>query len=134
MSRSGYHDEVFDEWALVRWRGAVASAIRGHRGQLFLRELLFALDELEDRGLIAGDLINEDGAVCAIGSVGKRRGLDMSKLDPENAAGMADAFGIAEALVREIEFINDEAGPWHHESQHERWRRVREWVAEQIKP
>ena len=34
MSRSGYTDEC-DGWELVRWRGAVNSAIRGKRGQAF---------------------------------------------------------------------------------------------------
>lgn len=37
MSRSGYTDED-DIWAMIRWRGAVTSAIRGKRGQQALRE------------------------------------------------------------------------------------------------
>jgi hypothetical protein len=37
MSRSGYSDDL-ENWSLIRWRGAVASAIRGRRGQAFLRE------------------------------------------------------------------------------------------------
>jgi hypothetical protein len=45
MSRSGYSDD-HSEWDLIRWRGAVASAIRGKRGQAFLRELLVALDAM----------------------------------------------------------------------------------------
>lgn len=32
MSRCGYSDD-YDQWALIRWRGAVESAIRGKRGQ-----------------------------------------------------------------------------------------------------
>ena len=31
MSRSGYEDGL-EMWDLIRWRGAVASAIRGKRG------------------------------------------------------------------------------------------------------
>ena len=38
MSRSGYSDDL-DNWDLIRWRGQVSSAIRGKRGQGFLREL-----------------------------------------------------------------------------------------------
>jgi len=41
MSRSGYSDDC-DVWALIRWRGAVKSAIRGARGQAMLRELIQA--------------------------------------------------------------------------------------------
>ena len=55
MSRSGYHDGI-DQWDLIRWRGAVASAIRGKRGQAFLREMLDALDALPEPKLIAHDL------------------------------------------------------------------------------
>jgi hypothetical protein len=43
MSRSGYSDDCSGR-ELVLWRGAVASALRGRRGQAFLRELVDALD------------------------------------------------------------------------------------------
>ncbi|KGC50992.1 hypothetical protein DO66_5867 [Burkholderia pseudomallei] len=36
MSRSGYSDDC-GGWSLIRWRGAVNSAIKGARGQKFLR-------------------------------------------------------------------------------------------------
>ena len=39
MSRSGYCDEL-EQSELAMWRGQVASAIRGKRGQAFLVELL----------------------------------------------------------------------------------------------
>ena len=35
MSRSGYSDGL-DEWAMIRWRGAVKSAIRGARGRAII--------------------------------------------------------------------------------------------------
>jgi hypothetical protein len=37
MSRSGYSDDYGDDepWQLIMWRGAVASAFRGRRGQPF---------------------------------------------------------------------------------------------------
>jgi hypothetical protein len=44
MSRSGYDESCDDNWGLICWRGAVASALRGRRGQAFLRELVDALD------------------------------------------------------------------------------------------
>jgi len=46
MSRSGYSDDCDDQWSLICWRGAVKSAIRGKRGQAFLKEMLAALDAL----------------------------------------------------------------------------------------
>lgn len=56
MSRSGYTEDC-DGWDLIRWRGAVASAIRGKRGQAFLREALAALDAMPEKQLISHDLV-----------------------------------------------------------------------------
>lgn len=124
MSRSGYFEVLDDNWLLIRWRGAVASAIRGRRGQKFLRELLASMDALESSRLIAGALTTS-GEVCAIGSVGRSRGMNMDFLsDNEHVAA---AFGISEALVREIAYVNDE-GCYRVETPEERFRRVRMWV------
>lgn len=54
MSRSGYADWCDDNWAMIRWRGAVASAVRGKRGQAFLRELATTLDAMPEKRLIGG--------------------------------------------------------------------------------
>lgn len=82
MSRSGYSDDCEH---LELWRQAVERAIAGKRGQAFLRELVAALDSLADRRLISGAL-EEQGAVCAIGSVGLARGIEMASLDPSTPA------------------------------------------------
>lgn len=131
MSRSGYSDAC-DGWDLICWRGAVASAIRGNRGQAFLREMLAALDALPAPRLIAHDLA-KDGEVCAIGSVGRLRGLDMGALEPTEPSPIADAFGIAEALVKEIEFVNDGDFDWHSGMTPERrFQKVRAWILDNI--
>jgi hypothetical protein len=131
MSRSEYSDDFdFDNLASGRWRAQVASAIRGARGQAFLCELVVALDALPEKKLIAHAL-ESNGNVCAIGSVGLLRGLDMSKLDPDDSGPIADAFGIADQLVREIEYMNDEAFSATNET---RWERMRAWAVAHIKP
>jgi hypothetical protein len=130
MSRSGYTDDMDDQWALIRWRGAVASAIRGKRGQAFLREMRDALDAIPDKCLVAGEL-ELNGEVCALGAVGLKRGIDMTKLDPEDYEQVADAFGINGKLAREIMYENDEAGHWKQTPQ-ERWERVRLWVVNHL--
>lgn len=130
MSRSGYSDDC-DGWALIRWRGVVASAIRGKRGQAFLTEMLAAMDALPEKQLVAWEL-EAHGQVCAIGSVGLARGVDMSKLDPEDSATVAGAFGIAEPLAQEIVWMNDEAGPWK-ETPEQRFARMRQWIASNIR-
>jgi|SRR5579871_446217 len=133
MSRSGYSDDC-EQWDLIRWRGAVKSAIKGRRGQAFLKEMLAALDALPVKALVAHEI--EDGdAVCAIGAVGKARGVDMSKIDPEDRATVAGKFGIAEALAAEIVFMNDEwEGYWKEETPEARFTRMRAWIGSQIRP
>ena len=130
MSRSGYSDYVEDNWQLICWRGAVASAIRGKRGQAFLKELAAKMDAMPEKILISGELVTEDGDCCAIGVVCKSRGLDVSKVDPEESEEVSKLVGVAEAMVREIEYENDECG-WN-EKPDSRWRRMRRWVDEQI--
>jgi hypothetical protein len=162
MSRSGYTEECEDNWQTIRWRGAVKSAIRGKRGQAFLREMLAALDAMPEKRLIAGDLVfkgepeiqwdpypHEDiiiggdqlvkgngevlrvGDVCALGCLGTARAMDMTDIDPHDASTVAGAFGISEALAREIVYINDE--DWYgEESPERRFQRVRTWVVNSI--
>lgn len=132
LSRAGYSDDGGGGWRLIMWRGAVASAIRGARGQAFLKEMLGTLDAMPEKRLISEELITKEGEVCAIGSVGKARGLPMENLDVQDYDGIAAAFGISQALVREIEYENDDY--WHTETPEHRWERVRRWVVENIKP
>jgi hypothetical protein len=42
--------------ACIRWQGVVKSAIRGKKGQAFLKELLSALDAMPEKKLIAEEL------------------------------------------------------------------------------
>lgn len=130
MSRSGYVDEFDDVGELGRWRGMVASATRGKRGQAFFKELLAALDEMPEKVLIEGELQSEDGGVCALGSLGVKRGLEMQNIDPYEWQDVGAIFGIAGCLAAEIEYMNDDY-TWR-ETPHERWKRMRAWVASQI--
>lgn len=129
MSRSGYTDDC--EY-IELYRNTVERAIKGKRGQAFLRELAAAMDAMPEKILIAHELVNEDGDHCALGAVGAKRGIDMSKLDPEEPDDVARAFNIASALAKEIVYENDECGD-SGETPQQRWTRVRKWVAENIK-
>ena len=131
MSRSGYSEDI-DQWALICWRGQVASAIRGKRGQKLLRDLLAALDAMPEKRLISGELMDAEGEVCALGCLGKARGIDMSTVDPDEADQVSKAFDIAPQLAREIVYENDE-GRWSLESPESRFDRMRKWVVDHIK-
>lgn len=152
MSRSGYSDDYGwdDHLALGRWRGAVASALRGARGQAFLREMADALDAMSEKRLLAEVIVCPNG-VCAMGAVAARRGIgpdrfyDEENVPPEQIGqpigdaidirdreAVAKLLGIAPALSAEIAYVNDE-GTWKEETPEERWTRVRAWVAKKIK-
>ena len=130
MSRSGYSDD-YDQWTAIRWRGQVTSAIRGKRGQRLLRDLITAMDALPIKRLIAEELIDEAGEVCAIGAVGKLRGVDMTNLDPEDQDSVGNAFDVATALAAEIAYVNDE-GAYAAETPEQRFTRVRAWAEQQL--
>ena len=130
MGRSGYSDDC-DEPAIHLWRGAVAAATRGKRGQQFLHDLVAALDALPMKRLVAEEL-EVNGEVCALGSVGQVRGLQMHDVDPYDSKTVASLFGIAPALAKEIMFENDE-GHWGRETPEARWKRMRAWAIRQLK-
>ncbi len=131
MGRSGYTEwDGDDQWAMIRWAGAIASAFRGRRGQAFLREMLSAMDALPAKRLMPNVLVSEEGC-CAMGSVAVARGQDVSAVDPEVRGGVGAAFGIAEAMVAEIAYENDE-GVYRDETPEQRWQRMRTWTAKQI--
>ena len=141
MSRSGYSDDC-GGWGLICWRGAVASAIRGKRGQAFLVELREALDAMPDKRLVT-DTLEADGQFCTLGALGAKRGLDMSNIDAHDRESVSKAFGIAEALAAEIvyendespgEFVQDDVGRWKliPDTPESRWQRMRTWVDSKI--
>lgn len=159
MSRSGYTDD--DDGSFAMWRGAVRSALKGKRGQSALRELLTALDAMPVKALAAESLVTADGEFCTLGVLGAARGMDVGSIDPDDWDAVADAFGLAPAMVREIVYLNDEylndfkfvdiefCGPvrqrypeWGRHTKtvrvpilnisEKRWKHMRNWVAEQI--
>lgn len=131
MSRSGYSDGL-DQSELACWRGAVASAIRGRRGQAFLRDMLTALDAMPVKRLIPSALVAPDGECCAMGAVALARGLDVSGVDPSDPEHVSDAMGIARAMAQEIAYENDECGPYSGETAEQRWTRMRAWVVDSM--
>lgn len=133
MSRSGYSDDL-DNWAMIKWRGRVASATRGRRGQQLLKDLLAALDAMSVKELVAEEF-QYDGQFCALGVVAQARGLDPKDFDPDDEGyGIAPKLDIAQCLAQEIMFENDQDWWGRLETPAQRWHRVRFWVEGQIIP
>ena len=127
MSRSGYVDDCE---GINLYRGSVERALRGKRGQKFLRELAAAMDAMPEKVLIANELVTTDGDACALGAVCKSRGMDHTKIDYECPDAVGKALGIARSMAAEIEYMNDE---WdYHESPENRWLRMRKWVDDRL--
>lgn len=132
MSRSGYSDDYdFDQWASIRWRGQVESAVRGKRGQAFFRALVEALDAMPTKELIAEELVCPAG-VCAMGALAVHRGIDVTALDPYDYDKVGATFNVAHQLAQETAYWNDE-GAWR-ETPAERWTRMRAWAAASVIP
>lgn len=127
--RSGYTEDGGD-WAFIRWRGAVKSALNGKRGQEFIAEAACVLDALPTQRLAAGEF-EEEGEYCLLGAVAASRGMDVSSLDYEDADGLAVEFGVSAAMVREIMYENDNC-VWSHDKDgdhgNQRWILMRDWV------
>ena len=142
MSRSGYTDDECEQWEMICWRGAVASAIRGRRGQALLREMRDALLALEDKRLAIG-FTPDDGCTCALGVVGRKRGmvddglraLDAQIEDGYNREVVAETFGVADALTAEVMWMNDEFYSYsaRPETPEQRYQRMLKWVESKIR-
>jgi hypothetical protein len=146
VSRSGYTDEVEDNWAHIRWRGAVKAGLCSERGQRFLRELRASLKALPEKKL-CGEAFAKDGQVCAIGSVALHRKLkagmtrsaalaEIEKEFPQEdywdaPGGASQAFDISEAAAREIMYEND-GSEYDDYTPEERYKLVLAWVNRQI--
>lgn len=158
MGRSGYVESDgfgdYDTWDYIRQCGARKSALRGKRGQAFLRRLAAALEAMPVKSLCAIPSAEDGhwegcwgepgrrfveapgadrlglptGEVCALGSLARLNGIDPSAIDATDHKGLAKMFDVAPTVIRDIEWENDEACG----SGEERWKRLREWVQENL--
>jgi len=142
MSRSGYTDDCDGEGAdLAMWRGVIASATRGKRGQRFFRDLVAALDAMPVKRLVANDFATPEGEVCALGCLARQKGAAMPAVERDefddidiDYDALGATFNIAHQLAQEVMYMNDEYGSWRGaETPEQRWARMRAWAAKQIR-
>jgi hypothetical protein len=111
MSRSGY-SEGCDNLGL--YRQAVANASNGKRGQKFFQELIEALDAMPKKELIAmaesySEAVATEGAVCALGALGIKKGFAVKDLeDKSSVLDFLESLDVAESLRKETAYMNDE--------------------------
>jgi hypothetical protein len=137
MGRSGYDEDYDGEIPIQLYRQAVRRATTGYHGQHLLKRLRDALDAMPVKRLIAGNIQDEAGQVCALGALDPNAPkYDEDEYDDyEHPNKLAKHFKIAPALASEIVYMNDEAYAWRgDETPEDRWTRMRAWVEKQILP
>lgn len=134
--RHGYVDDL-DNWDQIRWRGRVASAIRGKRGQKMLAELRDALDAMPTKRLVSRQLQTKQGECCALGCLAAAKGKDLTEHEDDDDCDLqelngelAATFDVAECLIQEVEYENDEGAC--QETPEQRWTRMRRWVGKRL--
>lgn len=128
MSRSGYSDDCD---YLDLYRATVDRSLAGKRGQFFLRELAGAMDAMSEKRLIENELISEQGEMCTIGVICKKREIDVSRIDVGDPERVGKLVNISRSMAAEIEYENDESGPTN-ETPEQRWVRMRKWVDDNL--
>jgi hypothetical protein len=132
MSRISYSDEEDYPGQFELWQANCRRSIAGKQGQEELRELHAALIALPDKRLVHGELVSEDGEeVCAIGAYARRKGLDLSKFDPEDASDEVGITAGMPALVawKVVEMNDVELS---HVTPEKRYERMLSWVEKQL--
>lgn len=142
MTSRIHEGEDFEPWMAGQQAGALRAAVRGRRGQAFLRELIDALDALPSQELAAGALEDpETGCCCAFGAVARARAWGQEEIgfDPMDGdiwrpeCRLAEAFDVAETLAWQVIAENEALDSSNDRTwRRRRWRHVRNWAASEI--
>jgi hypothetical protein len=154
MSRIGYSEEEDYPGQFGLWQANCSRSLRGARGQAALRELEAALLALPEKRLIAGELQNAEGEVCAVGALKKYRGITETNADPNRDM---EEVGVELEMPRlvawKVVYLNDIEIDGHYEilegavqsryenvlrqfvppTPEDRYKRVLAWVQGQLK-
>jgi len=128
VSRHGYSEDL-DPLEHGHWRGMVASAIRGKRGQRLLRDIAAYMDAMPVKALVRGDLVTPEGDACALGCAFLYRKIAATP-DPEDPEAVAEALDISHVLAKEVAYVNDEFVGY---DDMRRWTVVRQWIRENLR-
>lgn len=133
MSRISYSDEEDYPGQFDLWQANCRRSLRGKQGQEELRALRDALLAMPDKRLIHGLLVDEEGAVCAVGAYAKHKGLDLQKFDPEDST---DEVGIEAGMPILVAWKVVEMNDMEldHLTPEQRYTKMLEWVERQLSP
>jgi hypothetical protein len=147
MSRINYcDDEDFQNQAFL-WEANQERSIKGRKGQAALRELEAALLALPEKQLIADELENAEGQVCAVGALARFKGKENPMVgdsfgsEEDNltinedkiervTVDFAQELGVPRMVAIAIVHENDDE--WKPVTPEQRYRRVLGWTQRQL--
>jgi hypothetical protein len=106
--RIGYSEDEDYPGQFELWQANCRRSLQGKAGQTALRELEQALLALPEKRLIAGELENAEGEVCAIGALVKYRGVEETKADPDcDMEDVGVELGMPRLVAWKVVALND---------------------------
>lgn len=131
--RISYSEEEDYPGQFELWQANCERSIRGRVGQEELRELREALLAMPEKRLILGTLDDEEGGVCAVGAYARRKGLDLSKYDPDiESDEVGIEAGMPKLVAWKVVEINDMEFD-HAFTPEQRYAGVLNWVESKLK-
>jgi len=131
--RLNYSEEENYPGQFELWQANCERSLKGRKGQTALRELETALLALSSKRLIAQELQNAEGDVCAIGALAKYRGREEKDFiaDPEyEMQEVGVELGMPRLVAWKVVEVNDLE--YAHLSPEARYMRVTEWIQRQL--
>ena len=108
--RIGFSDEEDYPGQFELWQANCRRSLAGKAGQAILRELEIALTAMPSKRLIASDLVDAHGEVCAIGALADARGAitdDMIGWAEYDMEGVGVHLGMPRLVAWKIVEVND---------------------------
>lgn len=146
MSRITYAEEEDFPGQAELWDANRLRSLKGQKGQAALRELEAALLALPSKQLIADELEDAEGNVCAIGALAryKNYGGSLELPEPKNEfeehvvsdamIKVAGKLSVPRLVAISIIERNDDACAWKRddETPEQRYERILGWIRKQI--
>lgn len=138
MSRILYSDDEDFPGQFELWQANCERSIQGKKGQTELKALREALLALPEKRLLAHQLYNKQGEVCAIGAYARHKGEDLTQWDPNGDEANHDEVGAACGMPKLVAWSvvcqNDVCCGNTKITPEQRYSKMLAWVEEQLSP
>jgi hypothetical protein len=139
VSRISYSDEEDFAGQFELWQANCQRSLSGKRGQAALLELEAALLALPSKRLIANDLEDEEGEVCAIGALARHKNIkpqhdpdgEMAEIGEECGMPRPVAWKVVEMNDLQFDYRWSESGMTPYTAE-ERYAAMLAWVQKQL--